>query len=153
LALAAFHPWRKFEGRCRALTEIESGGAGVTAIRHFRTGLAVSSTLFLSLAATAGIIPTAAAAAGPAESKARIGHFECRNGRSFDVRLTGKLAAVELDGRSYLLQSRPSSLGAKFTSSSATLIIDGTLGAFVAADKFDLQGCRSTEPFTVWSKG
>ncbi len=153
MALAAFDPLRKLQGKHRPLAQVESGGAGVTAILHSRTRLAISSTLFLSLAASAGIIPTGVAAAAPAESKARIGHFQCQNGRSFDVRLTGNVAAVELDGRSYLLQSRPSSLGAKFTSSSAALIIDGTFGAFVATDFFDLQGCSSTEPFTVWSKG
>lgn len=69
-------------------------------------------------------------------------HFACSKGETLDVRFKGTTAIVQHHGRTYSLVSRPSSLGKRFSSATATLIIDGSFAAFVAHDAFGLDDCQ-----------
>jgi hypothetical protein len=69
--------------------------------------------------------------------------FQCEGGRGLHVTQTGKKATVQVGERRYELKAKASSLGDRYVSAHASLIIDGTFAAFVADDLLDLEDCRS----------
>ena len=69
--------------------------------------------------------------------------FQCQGGRSLSVVQTGNRATVQVGERRYELKAKPTSLGDRYVSAHASLIIDGTFAAFVADDLLDLQDCHS----------
>lgn len=108
-----------------------------TTNRRFAS-LMISSGLLLTLA-------TACQTVAPARTETAGLRFQCERGSAFSVENRGTTAMVRFDDGSYRLHRNPSSLGERFTSPEATLIIDGDFAAFVAKDRLDLQGCMSTE--------
>ena len=72
----------------------------------------------------------------------RIATYECAGGKAFTVRRDAKVAMVEYDDQSYRLDRRTSSMGVKYSSDEASLIIDGDLAVFVAETVLDLKLCR-----------
>ena len=72
--------------------------------------------------------------------------FHCAGGRSFAVERDEKLAVVVLSGKRYELGRRRSSIGIRYATTGATLIVDGDMAAFVTGSVIDLQLCRSARP-------
>jgi len=71
--------------------------------------------------------------------------FACKDGTSFVVVVRNEIADVAFShGEQYQLRSKPSSMGQRFVSSAATLIIDGRFAAFVSNTRSDLNQCRLT---------
>ena len=71
--------------------------------------------------------------------------FGCKDGTSFVVVVRNEIADVTFShGEQYQLRSKPSSMGQRFVSSVATLIIDGRFAAFVSNTRSDLNQCRLT---------
>ena len=66
---------------------------------------------------------------------------KCAGDRHFLLRLQTQSAEVVVDGRSFDLLRRPSSLG-YYRSREATLIIDGDFFAFVPRGDFGWQNCH-----------
>jgi hypothetical protein len=98
------------------------------------------------LAASAAITP-AAAGATATQATSIAGdetHFVCEQGGSFTVSRSGTTALVRFGDGGYRLERRRSSIGERFSSLGATLIIDGDFAAFVAEDRLDVSGCTST---------
>jgi Membrane-bound lysozyme-inhibitor of c-type lysozyme len=73
--------------------------------------------------------------------------FRCRDGSELTVHYHQQTATVLVGGHSYALWRKPSNIGERFSSSRATLIIDGDFAAFVADDLHQLRGCRSQPTF------
>lgn len=73
----------------------------------------------------------------------RSASFQCDGGRSLNVVQTGKRATVQVGERRYELQAKASSLGDRYVSEHASLVIDGSFAAFVADDLLDLEGCHA----------
>ena len=71
--------------------------------------------------------------------------FTCAADHSFQVtyRARGRVAAVRTPTKEYLLDRKPGNLGQRFSSSQATLIIDGDFAAFVAEEAGEYSQCRS----------
>lgn len=69
--------------------------------------------------------------------------YLCEGGAGFSVQESGSTALVRFSDGEYRLERRASSIGRKFSSATATLIIDGNAAVFVAEDRLDLDGCRS----------
>ena len=108
-----------------------------------RTAKIIGHSLFavpiLALAAAG----CAAPAAGTAPSDLL---YTCEGGESFMVRDSGSAAVVRFGDGGYVLDRRPSSIGRKFASKSATLIIDGETAVFVSEDRLDLDRCTASQP-------
>jgi hypothetical protein len=68
--------------------------------------------------------------------------LRCRDSSELTVYYQGQTATVLAGGHSYALRRKPSSVGKRFASHKATLIIDGHFAAFVADDLDNLGGCR-----------
>jgi hypothetical protein len=77
----------------------------------------------------------------PAEPK--TAEYRCANGRLMAVAKSSGGAVVTVGERSYQLKPKRSSLGERYVSSRASLIIDGTFAAFVAEDLLDLEDCHA----------
>lgn len=69
-------------------------------------------------------------------------HVACAQGRSFDVRVDGDSARVQLADRELLLIRKTSSLGQYFRDDHATLIIDGSFVALVQKDQLGWRDCH-----------
>jgi hypothetical protein len=67
--------------------------------------------------------------------------YKCAEGRHIRVGRDASKAQVAYDNALYSLSRRPSSIGQKYTSAEATLIIDGDYAAFVSETIVDLDGC------------
>lgn len=67
--------------------------------------------------------------------------YACDGGQNLIVSRSGNLASVRFIDRSYALQQRRSSIGEKYSSPTATLIIDGRAAVFVAKDRLQLGQC------------
>jgi hypothetical protein len=101
-------------------------------------------TSLLLLALTAGC-------ASPLHAQRSSGpvRFECIDGQTVDVQISGSRAKVRVEGTTYALRKRPSSIGIKFVSSDAALMIDESFAAFVAEIGPRLRQCRSAGPIAV----
>ncbi len=97
----------------------------------------VFSIIFL-LATAATIVSLSARPVGATVSEQR---FSCQGGEQLLVGEQPNGAAVQIGNSTYQLSPRRSSLGRKFSSPQATLIIDGQFAAFVAGDRTNLRGC------------
>jgi hypothetical protein len=105
--------------------------------------------LRLALLLLAGACSVDAAAAAPPAAKRGAIRFECVGGQVIDVRIAGAAATVRVSGTSYSLSRRPSSIGVKFISPTAALMIDGTFAAFVADSSPNLRQCRAAQPVAL----
>lgn len=122
-------PWLS-HGKCRHLRTGEPDQNWTTMHRF-----SASSQLLLALAAWC-LSSSVEAAERPPQT------FACSGGTTFDVLVNGKAAEVSFSQTErYSLRSKPSSLGRRFVSPGATLIIDGTFAAFVTSARRDLQHC------------
>lgn len=70
--------------------------------------------------------------------------YQCADGRFFSVARDARRAAVYYEDERYSLSRRPSSIGLKYASLEATLVVDGAFAAFVTETIVDLRSC--TEP-------
>ena len=80
-----------------------------------------------------------AAKAAPGTQVAR---YKCAEDRSFTVDRNDRLAIVSYADENYLLTRKPSSLGLRYSSDVATLIIDHDFAAFVTDSTINLRDCR-----------
>lgn len=69
--------------------------------------------------------------------------FRCAADRSFTVQRDDASAVVIYSGVRYELPRRKSSIGERYGSSSATLIVDGEMAAFVSGTVLNLDFCRA----------
>ena len=71
--------------------------------------------------------------------------FGCSAGLSFEVeyRDRGRVAAVRTAAREFVLSRKPGSLGERFSSGDATLIIDGDFAAFVSNEESNYSQCKA----------
>ena len=65
------------------------------------------------------------------------------------VERSGATAHVTLAGRTYDLKWKQSSIGDKFISPTAALIIDGDSAIFVSEDQLNLGPCTTTVPIAA----
>ena len=72
--------------------------------------------------------------------------YSCPARGSLTIRRDGSSARVMLAGQAYELTRRPSSIGDKYISSTAALIIDGATAVFVANNHPDLGTCSKAVP-------
>jgi len=72
--------------------------------------------------------------------------YACPASENLTVKRNLAAARVTLAGRTYDLQRKQSSIGEKYLSASAALIIDGTSAVFVANDHLDLGTCVRSVP-------
>lgn len=68
-------------------------------------------------------------------------HYACDGAQRLIVRQFDTGATVQFIDRSYELQKAQSSIGQKFISPNAALIIDGSSAVFVAEDRLQLGQC------------
>ncbi len=90
-----------------------------------------------------GIISFALTLAAPAFAEDRTPQqFVCKDGTTFAVVVSDQIADVRFSPtEDYRLRSKPFSLGQRFVSPSATLIIDGRFAAFVTSERIGLENC------------
>jgi hypothetical protein len=81
-------------------------------------------------------LPSCAVAGRPAADT-----FQCADGRTFAVARTPRSAIVELGQDRLELSRRRSSIGEKYSSKTATLIIDGDFAVLVTRQLNDLRAC------------
>jgi len=74
--------------------------------------------------------------------------YQCAPRQNLVVSRTDETAVVHFVDRTYELRRKRSSIGVKYTSPMATLIIDGLSAVFVAEDRLQLGTCRETFPAT-----
>lgn len=67
--------------------------------------------------------------------------YACDEGQRLVVRQSANLASVQFIDRSYELREARSSIGRKYLSPTAALIIDGPSAVFVAEDRLQLGQC------------
>lgn len=68
--------------------------------------------------------------------------FTCSDGTTFVVAVSGEVADVSFfRSERYRLQAKPFSLGQRFVSPTATLIIDGRFATFVSNRRLNLRSC------------
>lgn len=92
---------------------------------------------------------TAAVLAFPAAHAAAVPplvHYACSAAPDLIVQRDRSTAHVTFDGRTYDLQRRPSSIGAKYLSQNAALIVDGGSATFVSEHRLDLGTCTRAVP-------
>ena len=87
----------------------------------------------------------ALAAASPAHARSTT-RFACPASESLTVHRDGVTAYVQLAGQTYQLKRKQSSIGDKYISANAALIIDGDSAVFVADRVLDLGTCIETVP-------
>lgn len=76
-----------------------------------------------------------------AHAQAKSVEYQCPASDKLTVHRNGAGARVTFAGRTYQLQRRRSSIGAKYISPTAALIIDGPSAVFVAQDQLNLGTC------------
>jgi membrane-bound inhibitor of C-type lysozyme len=101
-------------------------------------GIRVAAGLMLAMLLFPGTIQAQAATASIEVQ------YACTDAQIFIVTRTADKAFVQFDGKTYELQRRPSSIGIKYISASAALIVDGPSAVFVADDRFQLGTCLQT---------
>ena len=75
--------------------------------------------------------------------------YACPASADLAVQRNGSTARVHYAGRRYDLQRKRSSVGDKYVSPKAALIIDGNSAIFVAEDLVDLGTCTRTVPVAL----
>lgn len=87
---------------------------------------------------------------GAARTDARAAaiRYNCSS-RDLDVQRSRSAVHVTFDGRGYDLLRKKSSIGEKYLSADAALIIDGATAVFVAEDHFDLGPCLKAVPLAA----
>ena len=80
----------------------------------------------------------------PVSPNVATSRYVCNDGRSFSVQRDEDSASILYTDSRYSLPRRPSSIGIKYESPEATLIIDGKFAALVTETIVDLQACRAT---------
>jgi hypothetical protein len=83
-------------------------------------------------------------AAGSAKSSPVVHHYQCSNGERFVVARSGSVAVVRVGSLAYKLPRKRSSLGQKYGSEIATLIIDGPSAVFKSERHLHLRDCIET---------
>ena len=79
--------------------------------------------------------------AGSLAARSAVSTYECANGKSFSVRKTADGATVEFENEVFTLSKRKSSLGSRYSSDGASLVIDGDLAVFASETVLDLRMC------------
>ena len=92
---------------------------------------------------------SAAFASASAHAATGAVQYSCAGGTELTVQTDGNSARVSMNGRSYDLQRKHSSIGAKYLSAGAALIIDGPSAVFVAESALHLGPCIETMPMTL----
>jgi hypothetical protein len=87
-----------------------------------------------------GAASVAAAAAPSAETR-----YVCTPAQDLVVTRSGNAAFVQFIDRTYELQRKRSSIGEKYISNTAALIIDGPSAVFVAEDRLQLGTCVESD--------
>lgn len=100
----------------------------------------------LTAAVVLGLLPGLASAQTVASKSGPI-RYACEGRQNLVVERDRDRARVNFIDRSYELKRKPSSIGIKYGSSTAALIIDGHSAVFVADDRLQLGTC--TEAFPV----
>ena len=72
--------------------------------------------------------------------------YTCGGQREILIKRDHSHAIVRLNGRSYELRRKQSSIGEKYISPVAALIIDGASAVFVAQGHLDLGACTAAVP-------
>lgn len=67
--------------------------------------------------------------------------YACDGGQRLVVRQSARVASVQFVDRTYELRQKHSSIGRKFLSPTAALIVDGDSAVFVAQDRLQLGQC------------
>jgi hypothetical protein len=88
-----------------------------------------------------------AAAVAPARAEGTTRSFKCSHGKAFTARLSEKAARVNIGSDIFLLPRKTSSIGAKFSSPSATLIIDEDFASLIGRDLQRFERCYATSSF------
>lgn len=119
-------------------------------LRRFRSrnpswsGQMTNSSHLLAIAAAFGLTAPVSAAPTNAVTSFKPSSprtFLCDDARTISVITRGQDAVVKVGRREYSLKRKPFSLGERFTSPAATLIIDSGFAAFVSRREGSLQGC------------
>jgi hypothetical protein len=76
-----------------------------------------------------------------AHAAASATRYACEGRQNLVIERDRTTAHVNFIDRSYELRRKPSSIGAKYESSKAALIIDGQSAVFVAEDRLQLGAC------------
>lgn len=63
----------------------------------------------------------------------------------FKVTRSKEAALVQIEGKTFKLVAKPSSLGTRYAGAGATLIIDNDFAAFVTGRDHELSGCTIQE--------
>ena len=93
---------------------------------------------------------TALAATVQAHPTSKVSQYACAaQVGAMRVERSGATAHITLAGRSYALKWKHSSIGEKFISPTAALIIDGDSAIFVSEDQLDLRPCTKTVPIAA----
>lgn len=99
------------------------------------------------IAQGAGLLLFVAACSTPAPQEVtNVTRFRCTGKQSFTVERDEKAAVVIYSGVRYDLPRRSSSIGQRYATSRATLIIDGDMAAFVSEAVLNLDLCRAAQP-------
>ncbi len=108
-------------------------------------------TLRYAGVAVGALIGAAIAGLGPVQARPLLNpvRYTCPESGDLTVERNSASAHVEVAGRSYDLQRKRSSIGEKYISPNAALIIDGPSAVFVAEDRLDLGTCVRAEPVTT----
>lgn len=93
------------------------------------------------LATVVSVLGAAQAHAAPVDAT----RYVCDRRQQLVVIRSATEAQVRFIDRTYDLRRRPSGLGIKYASATATLILDGPSAVFVAEDRLQLGAC--VEPF------
>lgn len=81
-----------------------------------------------------------------AQAAPRSVRYACPESADLAVQRNASSASVNYAGRRYELQRKRSSVGHKYASPNAALIIDGNSAIFVAEDVIDLGTCTKAVP-------
>lgn len=101
----------------------------------------LAAGLMVGVVAVLGSGNGAAAAVSPGAIR-----YECMPAAQLVVASSETTASVRFGDRAYELQRRPSSLGRKYASELATLIIDGSSAVFISEDGLRLNDCVQNGP-------
>jgi hypothetical protein len=107
-----------------------------------RTGRRVAR--LLGFAAMACLL---AAAVSPARAVGTTRSFKCAHGKAFTARLSEQAARVDTGSTKLLLPRKASSIGTKFGSPSATLIIDEDFASLIGRDLQRFERCYATSSY------
>lgn len=96
--------------------------------------LKIAAALLVAVLSTLGVAHAAAAASSQVQ-------YACDARQHLVVTRSTKSATVQFIDRTYELRRKPSSIGEKYISKTAALIIDGPSAVFIAEDRLQLGSC------------